>query len=353
MAICWKTTGFRTALDTLHYSGAGKLLEPLARGAGIIFMLHRVVPERATVFQPNRFLEVTPQFLEDVILRTREEGVDFVSIDTAWERLQAGDFSRRFAVVTFDDGYRDNYEHALPVLKRHEVPFTIYASSGIVDASCELWWLAAEHIVAAVDRLEIDFEGHRETLACGTVDEKIAADRRLSRWLSAELDEQAQRRAIRHLADGVGLDLSLLCRSVAMDWDELRRMAAEPLATIGAHTLGHHAVARLDAVEAERQIAEDTDRLEAELGVRPRHFAYPYGSPAAAGPRDFAIAKKLGFRTAVTTRPGQVFPAHAEHLTALPRVSLNGNYQKARYVDLFLGGAPYALFNRFRQVNAA
>ena len=353
MSICWKTLGFRSALDALYYSGAHRLLAPLSRGVGLVYMLHRVVPERGDPFQPNHFLEVSPQFLEQAIVRTRAAGVEFVSIDTAHERLKACAFDRRFAVLTFDDGYRDNLENALPILKRHEVPFTIYASSGIADASCELWWIAVERIVAACDSVAIDFEGHRETVPCATTSEKNAAYRRLCHWLSVELDEAAQRRAIRQLAQEADLDLDQMCRSLAMDWDELRRIAAEPLATIGAHTLGHHAVARLERHEAERQISADADRLEAELGERPTHFAYPYGSSFAAGRRDFEIAERLGFKTAVTTRPGQLFSEHGAHLTALPRVSLNGDYQKARYVEMFLGGAPFALFNRFRHLNVA
>lgn len=353
MAICWKTLGFRRALDALYFSGAHRLLEPVSRGIGLIYMLHRVLPERNEPFQPNHFLEVTPDFLEHVIERTREAGVEFVSLDEAHDRLKRRAFDRRFAAMTFDDGYRDNVEHALPILKRHGVPFTVYASSGITDGTCELWWIAVERIVAAHDRVVVEFEGHVESLDCADTAEKFAAHRRLCHWLSMQLDEQAQRRAIRKLAADHGLDLDVMCRSLAMDWDELRALAGEPLATIGAHTLSHHAVARLSAEEAERQIGADADRLEVELGARPAHFAYPYGSAVAAGPRDFAIADKLGFKTAVTTRAGQLFSEHADHLTALPRVSLNGEYQRDRYVTMFLGGAPMALYNGFRHLNVA
>ena len=95
------------------------------------------------------------------------------------------------------------------------------------------------------------------------------------------------------------------------------------------------------------------DRIEQELGSRPIHFAFPYGDPGSAGPRDFALAREAGFKTAVTTRKGMLFPAHRRHLTALPRVSLNGDYQSLTYTALYLSGAPFALWNRFREVSAA
>ena len=66
-----------------------------------------------------------------------------------------------------------------------------------------------------------------------------------------------------------------------------------------------------------------------------------------------ALARQAGFKTAVTTRKGMPFSDHRRHLTALPRVSLNGEYQALTYTAVFLSGAPFALSNRFRQVNAA
>jgi peptidoglycan/xylan/chitin deacetylase (PgdA/CDA1 family) len=83
------------------------------------------------------------------------------------------------------------------------------------------------------------------------------------------------------------------------------------------------------------------------------HLAYPYGDRNAAGEREFAMARESGFKTAVTTRPGMIFAENAAHLTALPRVSLNGNYQDQRYLPVLTSGAATALWNGFRRVDAA
>ena len=87
--------------------------------------------------------------------------------------------------------------------------------------------------------------------------------------------------------------------------------------------------------------------------MRPRALRYPVGDRTSAGPREFRIAAELGFKTAVTTRPGVLFPEHGEHLTALPRISLNGEYQQLRYGRVLLSGAATALWNGFRRVDAA
>ncbi len=125
------------------------------------------------------------------------------------------------------------------------------------------------------------------------------------------------------------------------------------LVTIGAHTRRHLAVAKLSPEEATAEIEGSIRRVEQELGRPCRHFAYPYGSEDTAGERDFAIAKALGLETAVTTRRGFLKPSHASEMTALPRLSLNGNYQDARYADALLSGAPFALYDAVRRVARA
>ena len=93
--------------------------------------------------------------------------------------------------------------------------------------------------------------------------------------------------------------------------------------------------------------------IEAALGKRPEHFAYPVGDPTSAGQREFRIAADLGFKTAVTTRPGVIFKEHANHLLALPRVSLNGEFQRSRYASVLVSGAATGLWNGFRKLNVA
>jgi peptidoglycan/xylan/chitin deacetylase (PgdA/CDA1 family) len=99
------------------------------------------------------------------------------------------------------------------------------------------------------------------------------------------------------------------------------------------------------------EVTHSRSMLEARLSKKLRHFTYPFGDAGSAGSREFEMLAELGFATSTTTRKGMLFPEHAEHLQALPRVSLNGDYQQERYVRLFLSGAPFALWNRFRRLD--
>jgi peptidoglycan/xylan/chitin deacetylase (PgdA/CDA1 family) len=128
-----------------------------------------------------------------------------------------------------------------------------------------------------------------------------------------------------------------------MTWDEIRQLAADPLVTIGAHTRKHFALSQLTLAAARTEMAESIDRITFETDRQCEHFSFPYGDAASAGPREFQLAAELNMKTAVTTRQGTVQPEAAQSLTALPRIPMNGEYQKPRYVKVLLNGAPFAL----------
>lgn len=132
-----------------------------------------------------------------------------------------------------------------------------------------------------------------------------------------------------------------------MTWDELRGLAREPLVGFGAHTLTHRALAKLPAAETFAEISASIERLETELGMPCRHFSYPYGDAGSAGEREFEIASRLGLQTAVTTRKGVVSAGLG--MTALPRLSLNGNFQQMSSFKALLTGLPFALMNALQR----
>jgi hypothetical protein len=189
-------------------------------------------------------------------------------------------------------------------------------------------------------------------LPTATTAAKQAAWKRLY-WPTRNLDQHQQRRWITEFCTAHGIDLKSICRDSAMTWDEVRDIAADPLCTIGAHTVHHYNVKALAADEALAEMVQSADRIGMELGRRPEFFAYPYGDETSAGPRDFDLAREAGFRAAVTTRKGMIFPAHKDHLLALPRFSLAGEYQNLRHVRTLLTGVPFALFNGLRTLNVA
>src|SRR5262245_49388831 len=109
---------FVAGFEVLAATRADRWLRSFARGRGVILMFHHVRPWRPRQFAPNRVLEITPDFLDVVLTELRREGFDIIPLDAVPDRLRADSCQQPFAALTFDDGYRDNVEHAWPVLKR-------------------------------------------------------------------------------------------------------------------------------------------------------------------------------------------------------------------------------------------
>ena len=339
-------------LQVLKASRLHKLARPLTQGLGAVLMFHHVRPFQPVTpgFTPNRLLEITPEFFEAVIVKVRALGFDLVGMDEAVERMQAaaaGKPVRRFAALTFDDGYRDNRDYALPILRRHNAPFTLYVTTGFADGTARLWWLELEETVRRARRLSPG--PGQAAVECVSVADKTRIFNKLY-WHFRALPEDAALAAIAELSREQGVDPTSFARDLCLRWDELAEVAREPLCTIGAHTLTHPRLAKHGATRVIEEMSASRSIIAEKLGVTARHFAYPVGDPSSAGPRDFALARHVGFASAVTTRPGMIFPGHAAHLTALPRVSINGNWQDINYVEALLSGAPFALWNLGRRL---
>lgn len=339
----------KAALSALYYSGADGIAAPFTRGDGVIFMLHRVTPEPVRAFEPNRILKITPDFLESVIRQVLDAGFEFLTLDEVPARLAQGRAPRPFACFTLDDGYRDNLQYALPIFRRFGVPFTVYVPCDYADGRGDLWWLMLERAIAASDSVHVHMEGGQRRFVTATTAEKDLAYNEIYWWLR-RLPELEARQVVAALAAECGFSSDELCRELVMSWDEVRQLAADPLATIGAHTCSHLSLAKLDADTARREMKTSIERIESEIGGKCRHFSYPYGCEQSAGEREFEMARQLGVETAVTTRKGLVYGLHSHQNTALPRFSLNGDFQDQRYVKVMLSGIPFKLWNALGRV---
>ncbi|WP_374630942.1 polysaccharide deacetylase family protein [Pannonibacter indicus] len=344
---------FDTGFWLLRRSRLGHVLAPFTQGCGLIFTLHRVRPASQDPFQPNRHLEITPEFLAQVIERVRSRGYKFVSMEEAVDRLKLCFGQERYAVLSFDDGYRDNLTVAYPLLRQMGVPFTLFLTSGFLDRTSELWWIALERMIAAQDVLHFAARGEASLIPCATLEEKQACYAALVQLLTEDLDETGQRAMVRELCALNGFDLEALADEEMLSWNEARSLARDPLVSIGAHTHDHHALARLPEAGAEADIRRGIERIEDELGRRPAFIAYPYGGAETAGLREAALAAGAGLRAGVTTVPGVLKSIHARQAMLLPRVSLNGHFQGPEVIDEYLTGAPFALYRAFRRVSRA
>ncbi len=320
---------------------AGAGLMKAARGYGVIFTLHHVRPETSPVIGPNRHLEITPDFLDLAITQLKALGYDCIALSDVPARL-ASPSATPFAAFTLDDGYRNNAEHALPVFARHDVPFTVFIAQGLAEHKQPLWWEIMGRLLRDQERVSFDFGQGPETLDIRTPVEQLDTFFRFASYVWAHKEAETVAKLC-DLAGRYGIDPLAITRDLVMGPAELKAFAAHPLVSLGAHTVTHRKLARLAAEEAEDEMRRSADWLTDLTGTRPTAIAYPYGSRDAVGQREFQIARDLGFVIGLTTQPGMLTGADLTRPTALPRVSLNGYYQKARYVTALASGIPFAL----------
>ena len=331
------------AFRALHSARIHRAFLRLGHSKGIILTVHHVRSWQARAFAPNRSLEITPEFLERVIGHVRAQGIEFVTMDEAVERVRSSD-QNRFAVLTFDDGYHDTFRHALPILQRLPTPATVFITPGFADRTAPLWWLDLEAAIAQSDQIQWYEDGTANTLPTTTPREKQSAFCRIYGKIRT-LPWTTASALVSDVVADAALDSAGICATNCLDWDGIRDLAADPLITIGAHSMSHPILSACSTQTVIAELSRSRSAIETQLDCSIRHLAYPNGDSSAAGPREFEIAGELGFSSTCTTRPGLIYAEHRNWLNALPRVSLNGYFQDLDSLDVLLSGAPFLIRN--------
>jgi peptidoglycan/xylan/chitin deacetylase (PgdA/CDA1 family) len=293
-------------------------------GLATCLMYHRVCPDQTESndmnrgFAPNLDLIVTVSAFEEQMAFVARH-FNCVSLPEAIEQLASGELPERSMIVTFDDGYLDNLTLALPILRKHAIPATIYVATGLIDQASLPWWYELEHLIATGNGFSLRWRKQR--LQFSTID--AGSKRRAFAILNPmvkrmEPAEQARfmgllrQGSIKHIEQEKQL----------MNHRQLIELAADPLITIGAHTHHHLALSELNPIRLRHEMIRSKELLEGWLGHPIQHLAYPYGGQAQASTREFSAAAELGFSSAVTTRLGHFQQFHKDHLLALPRIGI-------------------------------
>ncbi len=314
---------------------------PSLAGRGVIFTLHHVRPQgHVSALTPNMHLSVTPQFLEQAIEAVLECCLVPVHLHDLPALLADPSDKRSFCAFTLDDGYRNNAEHAAPIFRKYGVPYTIFITPGFVERTRSMWWETAAALVQKVSSFDFDFGAGMEQVSSASPSQKAEAFRRLDSFVQTVAEDDAVQR-IDLAAREHGIDPIAIVDELVMDVAELRVLSDDPLAHLGAHTMTHVNMRRIDAARLAYEIAESKRQVEACVGKPPRSFSYPYGWTTAVGEREADAVSDAGFSVAVTTQAGVLVSESIEKATLLPRVSLNGRFQKKRFVKALVSGLPF------------
>lgn len=317
--------------------GAVRLRSPLQ--PPVILMYHRV----AALSSDPQCLCVTPDHFEEHMAVLREMGVP-TSLSSLTQGMEEGLLCERAIAVTFDDGYEDNLVNAKPILSRHDVPATVFVTSGMIGSSTEFWWDELERILlqpgSLPQKFSINLNEQDVSFDLGPYAELTAAEcLGMASWTVLDADDPTPRHRLYRFLHGLLFQvgsgehraaiLSFLLswsrcsphgRSThrALSADGLSDLASGGLVEVGAHTVSHPVLSRLDPAAQKSEILESQTRIEALTGVPVRAFAYPYGDPQSFSQDTLNILKAAGFGCAVTTVPGPV--SSCAQLFELPRL---------------------------------
>jgi peptidoglycan/xylan/chitin deacetylase (PgdA/CDA1 family)/CelD/BcsL family acetyltransferase involved in cellulose biosynthesis len=279
-----------------------------------IFRYHRVNDDHDVFFDA---LPV-PQFIAQMEYLVRH--FHLVSLDQLASGQLLGPGDKRCVAVTFDDGYRDNFVHAFPILKKMGIPATIFLTTGYIESGQLPWYDQVRLAFKLTLRRRISLQAiDGPNAALDDEDGRLEALAATLTWLRT-IDNGDRLRRLPELFRDLRVPSHLNLPATMLAWNEIRQMNREGI-SFGAHTVTHPVLGTLPVPRLEEEILGSKRTVEDRLQVPVRHFAYPFGKQADFGLDAKHVVQAAGFQTAVTTISGVNGPD--QDLLELKRFSLD------------------------------
>ena len=334
----------KMALRSYYYSGAAAVQLGLGQGQRTctILLYHGVsdAPDWDEELFDGRFV-ATADFRRQMRFLLRH--FEIMSLREAVAHLEGGTpFRRRSAAVTFDDGYRNNFDVAHPVLRELGVPATYFVATDFIGGARRPWWDRVQEMVHPARRLgparvTVDSSGGSFDVAT------VPARRRL--YLEVMRAVQSRPSEEQSIMEGLERALGAPERpndgNAFVDWEALRAVASEPLVEIGAHSSSHPQLSSLARELTRDEVSTSRRTLEDALGTPVTSFAYPYGTQASYTGETVEVVKEAGFSCALTGIEGKV-DDRADRFQ-LRRVPILGNDRWPDFVAKVLGASAVLL----------
>jgi peptidoglycan/xylan/chitin deacetylase (PgdA/CDA1 family) len=321
-----------------RWTGGQRIIDRRFGGSGCALMWHSVVDDPADYLYQD--IRCSTAFLRSVLSWCQRNDVAVVDMDEAMRRLSDRS-PGRFVVMTFDDGYRDNLTAALPVFEAFNVPLVIYPTVGLVTREADYWWGGLVELIRQSDTVEVDGFGRVESTSFR---QKVRALAAVSRWLEGDVARRIE--ALRDPFKRARIDLTTLMDEHILSSDEVQELSRNPLVSLGSHTMSHVYLRPLDESQASHEISHSKKWLEDLTQVSIDHFAYPHGDKRACGNREAQLVRDSGYRTAVSTRHGNLFHEHADSPFLLPRGAVNPRRETLASLTSQISGVPRFVASR-------
>jgi peptidoglycan/xylan/chitin deacetylase (PgdA/CDA1 family) len=294
------------AAHVLDVTRLGAVLRRIGAWRGVLVLnYHRIGDPSQSLLDRDLWSARPDEFADQVAFLTRNfelVGAEELGPDLVRAR-------GRHALVTFDDGYRDNYTVAYPILRDHGARATFFLTTGFLDGQATAWWDEIAWLVRTSERTEVGPDGW--------LDQAVSFDEpgrqravALLRRRCASLPGGQVGEFLGWLVDATGSRSRSAERQAEwMTWDMARELKQGGM-TIGAHTVTHPVLASVSAEDQRSEIEGSLRRLESELGDRPQLFSYPVGWRTSFTPSTKALLRESGVRLAFSNYGGYPSPAN-------------------------------------------
>lgn len=278
---------------SLAHSGLLNVIRGTAQDRLVVFNYHRLRPDgwnTANLFDDGVFGPATLMFVGQIEWLKRYTRI--LTLDELERIVESGRAPHGLStMVTFDDGYRDNYAIALPVLRRFGVPATFFIATEPTENRRLGWWDLIAYMIKQTMQPQICVEGRKIDVR-GRRAQVIRELQRLMKTAPA----QTTTAFLEHLSEACGVALPDAIRqdSQLMTWDHVRELAAEGFG-IGSHTHTQRVLATLSPAEQEEELRRSKATLEYQIGRRVQALAYPVGGYRHFTAQTQAIAARCGY----------------------------------------------------------
>jgi peptidoglycan/xylan/chitin deacetylase (PgdA/CDA1 family)/CelD/BcsL family acetyltransferase involved in cellulose biosynthesis len=262
-----------------------------------IFLYHRVNDD-GDPYLPSLPVQEFRRQMEYIAKNFR-----IVTLDDIAEGLAGADAAQYTVAITFDDGYRDNFTSAFPILKELGIPATIFLATGYVGTNKIPWYDQICLGFKLTTRKRFDMaQAGAPSGEIASESQRLAMLERVLDWLR-ELDNQERQRALPTVFRALGVPDSLTLPNYMLSWDEIKQMQAANI-EFGAHTVSHPVLARTSGAQLQDEIAGSMKTIAQKLKTEVRHFAYPFGRETHYSNEARLFVEQCGFKSAVTTEFG-------------------------------------------------
>jgi peptidoglycan/xylan/chitin deacetylase (PgdA/CDA1 family) len=304
--------------------GLTRIMEYVARRPSLLVLnYHRIGDPKNGEYDPALFSATAEQFNTQV--RFLKNRYRLVSLDEALEVLTKGS-AEPSILVTFDDGYADNYHIAYPVLKSHATCGTFFLPTGFIGANRVPWWDAIAFMLRHSRRrivtlaepasISVDLAKFRPALRAVLRAYKLPSMRDPARFLS-------------QLSEATGIDPpESFQRPLFMSWEQAREMAAGGM-DLGSHTHTHQILGKLTFEEQVAELAQSKEMIREKTGVAPVSVSYPVGKPGTFTADTFTALEATGYRAGFSFYGGINIPRHTS-LCDIKRIPVDFDHSLAR-----------------------